>query len=221
MGETMTSPAVTALLAGALALLAWVRRELMDLSDGEVVERVRAGETDAYAVLVERYQRRVYHVVRRMVGRHEDANDVAQEAFVKAFEALDRFDTGRSFYTWICRIGMNTAINISDKRRRRATDSLDERAEESGFEPAGEADSAARAERGELKAAIERALSMLPDGMRQVFVLRTFDELSYDEIAETLDIARGTVMSRLSRARERVQASLRDSLSPEDLPGGE
>ena len=116
---------------------------------------------------------------------------------------------------------MNAAINVTDKRRRRATDSLDARQEATGFEPEGSADTSGRAERSELKAAIERAVAGLPDGMRQVFVLRTFDDLSYDEIAETLSIARGTVMSRLSRARDRVQASLRESLAQEDLPGDE
>jgi len=219
MYETMTVHIAQVMLAAGLMLFAWVRRELMDREDGEIVDLVRSGDVDAYGVLVTRYQRRLYHVVRRMVGRHEDADDIAQEAFVKAFEALERFDTSRSFYTWLCRIGMNAAINLSDKYKRRATDSLDERYEATGFEPPVDADASARAERKELKGAIERAVRVLPEGMRQVFVLRTFDELSYDEIAETLGIARGTVMSRLSRARERVQASLAEFLDPEDLPG--
>ena len=198
---------------GALVVLtarAWMRRQWDERSDAEIVEAVLTGQTEAYAALVRRYQRRLYGVARRMVRSHDDADDVAQEAFVRAYQSLHTFDVSRQFYTWLCRIAMNLAINLADRRRRRATDSLDEHRESAGHEPVAAEDSSERAEHAELARAVERSLAGLPDGMREVFILRAFDDLSYDEIAEVLGIPCGTVMSRLARARER----LRERLSP-------
>ena len=204
-------------IAAVIPLLAWLRKAWVDRSDAEVVGIVTEGQAAAYEVLVERYQRRVYAVVRRMVHSHDETDDIVQEAFVRAYMALDTFDVERNFYTWLCRIAMNQALNLIDRKRRRATDSLDERTDGTGFEPAGHQDTSADLEKSELEDALQRALEQLPEGMCEVFVLRTFDELTYEEIADVLGIARGTVMSRLSRARERVQAALREFVEP---PGG-
>ena len=202
--------AMIPLLAGLFPLFAWMKRaaELDVLSDSELAGRAQQGETSAYGVLVQRYKKRIYAVAYRMVHSHEDADDVAQEAFVRAFQALDSFDTNRAFYTWLCRIAMNLAINVTDKQRRRATDSLDERQETVGFEPAGNNDTAAETERRELRTAVDDAVKALPAGMKEVFILRMFEDMSYEDISETLGIPRGTVMSRLARARERVQHAL-------------
>ena len=193
-----------------LPLLAWLKAsaELDALDDAELVKLARGSNPGAYAVLVNRYKKRIYAVAYRMVHTHEDADDIAQEAFVRAYQALDSFDTERAFYTWLCRIAMNLAINLTDKWHRRATDSLDEREETAGFEPAGSDDASAGVQQRELQRAVNKAVKELPDGMREVFVLRTFEDMSYEEIAEALAVPRGTVMSRLARARERVQQAL-------------
>ena len=191
-----------------IALVALWRRSWEHCADAEIVEHVLQGHVEAYKTLVRRYEQRIYAVARRMTRTHEDADDVSQEAFVRAYQSLGTFDTSRQFYTWLCRIAMNLAINLGTKDRKRATNSLDECREATGFEAASTASTSAETEYDELSAAVEKALSTLPEGMREVFVLRTFDDMSYDEIAETLSLPRGTVMSRLARARERVQTAL-------------
>ena len=195
----------------ALALVgafAGGRRTWDGCDDSQLVKAVLGGHSEAFRVLVDRYKRRVYRVARRMVRDHDEADDIAQETFVRAYRALDTFDQSRRFYTWLFRIAVNLAINAADRRRRRATDSLDARAQARGFEIAGSDDLAQRASYGELSNAVGKALRDLPDGMREVFVLRTFDELSYEEISEVLGVPKGTVMSRLARARERLQTAL-------------
>jgi RNA polymerase sigma-70 factor (ECF subfamily) len=191
-----------------LATLARLRRGWDDRSDREIVDAVLDGRVDAYGALVRRYGRRIYAVARRIVRSHDDADDIAQEAFVRAYQSLHTFDTSRPFYTWLCRIAINLAINSEEKRRRHATDSLDERQLDTGYEPVAKEDPSELVERQELTSAVQMALAELPDGMREVFVLRLFDDLSYDQIAEVLDVPRGTVMSRLARAREHVRKKL-------------
>jgi len=197
-------PLVPLIMAARVRL----RRRWDDESDAEIVGRVCSGQTAAYAVLVRRYQRMIYAIAVRMVGDHDEADDIAQETFVRAYRSLEAFDRSRTFSTWLCRIAMNLAIDASERRRRHAAESLEARAE-AGVEPAAEGETSAQAEADDLHVALRRALDDLPEGMRAAFVLRAFGELSYDEIAETLAVPRGTVMSRLNRARERLQAALR------------
>lgn len=194
-----------------LTALVWLRRRWDDRPDQDIVGAVLDGRVEAYGALVRRYGRRIYGVARRVVRSHDDADDVAQEAFVRAYQSLHTFDRSRPFYTWLCRIALNLAINCQEKRRRHATDSLDERRHDPRYEPVAGADPSEQVEREELTSAIQMALAELPDGMREVFVLRVFDDLSYDQIADVLDVPRGTVMSRLARAREHVRKKLAPS----------
>jgi RNA polymerase sigma-70 factor, ECF subfamily len=151
--------------------------------------------------LVRRYQRRVYAVAVRIVRRQDVAEDVAQEAFLRAFRALDRFETGRPFGPWIARIAANLAINERRSPRSRE-DELDEgHAEVPSVQP-GPLQNLLEREAGDV---LEEALGRIPPEQRAVFVLRIFEELSYQEIAQALDISPGTVMSRLSRAREKLR----------------
>jgi RNA polymerase sigma-70 factor, ECF subfamily len=152
--------------------------------------------------LVRRYQRRVYAVAVRIVRRQDVAEDVAQEAFLRAFRALDRFETGRPFGPWIARIAANLAINERRSPRSREEE-LDEGHAELPSVQAGPLQGLLEREAGDV---LEEALGRIPTEQRAVFVLRIFEELSYQEIAEALEISPGTVMSRLSRAREKLRA---------------
>jgi RNA polymerase sigma-70 factor (ECF subfamily) len=155
---------------------------------------------------VRRYQRRVYATALRIVRRHELADEVVQEAFLRAFESLARFDLARPFGPWICRIAANLAINHVRSPAAREQPLPDPAPEPPSSAP-GPLD---RLLDAEARAVLRDALSDLPAEQRAVFALRVFEELSYREIADALGIQMGTVMSRLARARER----LRDVLAP-------
>jgi RNA polymerase sigma-70 factor (ECF subfamily) len=153
---------------------------------------------------VRRYQRRVYAVALRIVRRHDVADDVTQDTFLRAHRALDSFDRSRPFGPWICRIAANLAVNHvrSPEAREEAL-------------PDGHAETPSHRE-GPLEGVLDRevteqlqeAMGLLSAEQRAVFVLRAVEGLSYREIAEALDISTGTVMSRLSRARERLVSAL-------------
>jgi RNA polymerase sigma-70 factor (ECF subfamily) len=142
----------------------------------------------------------------RIVRRHDVADDVTQEAFIRAHRALGSFDPGRPFGPWICRIAANLAINQVRSPRSREEPLPEGHAEE----PTGDLGPEAAVLEREGREVLRRALLDLPPEQRAVFVLRVHEELSYREIADALDLSMGTVMSRLSRAREK----LRDALAP-------
>ncbi|HRY60934.1 MAG TPA: sigma-70 family RNA polymerase sigma factor [Candidatus Fermentibacter sp.] len=182
---------------------------MMEPADDEadLVAKAKAGDRDAFGELVRRYQKRVYRVARRMCRTDEDAWDVTQDTFVRAMKAMPGFDTRYRFFTWIYRIATNLSINLSEKRRRRSEVEFDEEYGAEG-EQCVEDTAASQASASELADAIRKAVERLSPPLRSVFVLRVDQELSYSEIAETLGIALGTVMSRLSRARSEVRKSV-------------
>lgn len=175
--------------------------------DAELLRRAGKGDRDAFGELFSKYGKRVFRVARRMCSSDEDAWDITQDAFIRAMGAMDRFDPQYRFFTWIYRITTNLAINYSRKRRRRREVNFDE-AFDGGGRQTTAPDLEERAASEELVRAVRRAVEKLSPALRSVFVLRVDGELSYSEIAETLDIAIGTVMSRLNRAR----SSIRDEL---------
>jgi RNA polymerase sigma-70 factor, ECF subfamily len=183
------------------------------LEDAEVIRRVRAGDTDAFGVLVDRYGARITRLVRGFVRNEEDARDVTQESFLKAFARLDRFDGRSAFYTWLYRISANTAMDHNKKVRRRPAplplEAPREDDERPAAAPAAPGPSPVeRAMTAELRVRIDRALEGLSPVYREVIVLRELEGLSYDDIARALRVSRGTVESRLFRARERLRARL-------------
>jgi RNA polymerase sigma-70 factor, ECF subfamily len=183
-----------------------------DEADGEsgLLEQARRGNLFAFEEIVRRYQRRVYATAYRIVRRHEVADDVAQEAFIRAHRNLDRFDPRRPFGPWICRIAANLAVNHVRSPEAREDALPDGHAETPSAAPGplqGVLDAEARA-------LLDRALGGLPAEQRAVFCLRVFEELSYREIADSLGIEMGTVMSRLSRAREKLREVLAPYLTP-------
>jgi RNA polymerase sigma-70 factor (ECF subfamily) len=178
----------------------------VDAAEAELVARARAGDLFAFEEIVKRHQRRVYATAMRIVRRHDLADDVVQETFLRAHLHLDRFDTTRPLGPWICRIAANLAVNHVRSPRAREEALPEAHGETPAAAPnplAGVLDAEARRE-------LARALDTLSADQRAVFVLRVFEDLSYKEIAEALEISMGTVMSRLSRARER----LREALTP-------
>ena len=153
---------------------------------------------------MKKYQKRVFRVARRMTRTEDDAWDVTQEAFIRAMNAMPGFDTSYRFFTWIYRIVTNLAINLSRKRERAAEVHYEEDYGADGQLASCE-DVTQKLHTRELAEAIEAAVEELSPALRSVFVLRVDQQLSYAEIADTLDIAIGTVMSRLNRARSRVR----------------
>jgi len=183
--------------------MAPARPDRSALSDGELVRLVREGEADAYAELVRRTRRSGYRLARRITRNHEDADDVLQESYVKAFRALDRFAADRPFGPWFLTIVARTALSSIRDSKRRAAESLDEPGPD-GTASLGErvADPAHDPATLERRVRVERAYARLSEDHRIVLALRVDADLSYAAIAEALSVPVGTVMSRLARARE-------------------
>jgi RNA polymerase sigma-70 factor, ECF subfamily len=186
--------------------------------DAALVERVRGGDMDAFAMLVGKYQDQIYNTCWRMCGHVEDARDLAQEAFFRAYQGLASFQGQSGFYTWLFRIAVNLTLSHRRKAGYRRAQSLDQVADPDGAaEPLRDrvADPAADPPGARLLAAemhqhVEQALQELDPDHRAVIVLRDLEGLDYAEIAAILEVAPGTVKSRLHRAR----LSLREHLRP-------
>lgn len=182
-------------------------------ADREMLLAVQRGEALAYRGLVEKYQARVYSMVYGMLRNREDARDITQEAFVKAYRNLDSFRLESSFYTWIYRIAMNLAIDFTRKRKRREANGFDEniatRDADGDIAEAHHEDGPGRAlERKRLLQKIMDAMQQLPEDQREVILLRELEGLQYKEISELMEIPEGTVMSRLFYARKKLQKIL-------------
>lgn len=182
--------------------------------DHELVDAVVAGNGAAFAVLVDRYQDRLYNTVYRLVGSAEDARDLLQDTFVKAYENLETFRGTSSLYTWLFRIAVNTSLSHRRKRKwARRTVPLapdDDRPGAEGWPDASAPDPADATLSAEAEAVVQRALDALDEEHRTVIVLRDIQHCDYHEIAQILDVPTGTVKSRLHRAR----MTLREKLSP-------
>jgi len=184
----------------------------VDASEADLLVSAQGGNLFAFEEIVRRYQRRVYSTALRITRRHDVADDVTQEAFLRAHRALASYDPARPFGPWVCRIAANLAINHLRSPEAREEE-LDEAALASRPTAAADGPLGALLDQ-EARTLLEDALGALPAEQRAVFVLRTFDDLSYKEIAEALDLEVGTVMSRLSRAREKLRGALSGYLRP-------
>ena len=177
-----------------------------------LVERVRGGDKAAFGTLVERTMRRAYRVALGLVGSHDDALDLSQEAFVRAFRARRTLDPLRPFYPWYYQILRRLCFNfLRDRtsRRRKLQAAAPWLIEDAAYRhSAGRPDRSA--ERAALLRRLQSAIERLPEHQREVFVLREFDGLRYAQIAELAEIPIGTVMSRLYAARRRLAAELED-----------
>ncbi len=185
--------------------------------DQELVRRVQAGDKRAFDILVGKYQLKIIKLVSRYVHEPGDAQDIAQEAFIKAYRAISRFRGDSAFYTWLYRIAINTAKNWLVARDRRPPgsdiDAMD--AEQIGMDGMrNEQDTPERLLlKDEIEQTVLQAIEELPDDLRTAITLRELEGMSYEDIALTMDCPVGTVRSRIFRAREAIDNKLAPLLS--------
>jgi RNA polymerase sigma-70 factor (ECF subfamily) len=185
-------------------------------TDQQLVAKVQKGDSRAFDLLVLKYQHKIFGLISRYVHDADEVQDVAQEAFIKAYRALPRFRGDSAFYTWLYRIAINTAKNHLVSRSRRPPGS-DVEVEDAEYYDGGAAlrdlNTPENAFFGaELKVVVERAITNLPDDLRTAVTLREFDGLSYEDIAEIMDCPVGTVRSRIFRARESIDKQVKEQL---------
>lgn len=185
--------------------------------DQQLVERAQRGEKAAFELLVAKYQRKLVRLLSRFIRDPTEVEDVAQEAFIKAYRALPSFRGDSAFYTWLYRIGINTAKNYLVALGRRApTVSETENAEGDGPEESGQVPDYNTPENElmsrQIAETVNRAVEDLPEELRTAITLRELEGLSYDEIASIMNCPIGTVRSRIFRAREAIAEKLRPQL---------
>lgn len=186
-------------------------------TDQQLVERAQKGDKRAFDLLVKKYQHKIIGIIGRYVHDHAEVQDVAQEAFIKAYRALDKFRAESAFYTWMYRIAINTAKNyLVSKGRRPPGSDLDigdaEVVDQSGRLSDIDTPEASVA-RDQLEAAVFEAIENLPEDLRTAITLREFDGLSYEDIAAIMQCPVGTVRSRIFRAREAVDKHIQPLMS--------
>jgi RNA polymerase sigma-70 factor, ECF subfamily len=181
-----------------------------DGDEAELIERAKGGDTKAFGILIERYQRRVVGVAMAVVHDQEDALELAQESFVRAFENIGKFESRSSFSTWLYRIAANIAIDFRRRERRHPTIRGEEAETEIQRLPSKFGNSFKETQRSEMAQRIKDALGQLTPEHRAAILLREVEGLSYDEISDVLQCPRGTVMSRLHYARNHLREILKD-----------
>jgi RNA polymerase sigma-70 factor, ECF subfamily len=188
-----------------------------DVSELDLVKRCQAGETQAFDELVTRYRTRVFGMIYNMVHSEQDAWDLAQDSFVKAWKSIGRFRGHSSFYTWIYRIVMNVTIDwLRKKRVKGGGAEFDDAIQLTEVDPASQTVPKKEAlphevmERGEIRGRIEKAIAQLSPEQRAAILMKEIEGMQYHEIAEALGCSIGTVMSRLFYARKKLQNLLRD-----------
>lgn len=207
----------------------WYGRPAVATDDLTLVQRVQTGDQRAFKLLVERYQRKVYAVALGMLKDKEEARDVAQEAFIKVYRYLAHFKGDASFYTWLYRITVN--ICIDSMRRKGSKGNEHQEFDESLQLDTAEANLGAlgtrlgtnpqkSALRRELAERITAAIAQIPEAHRQILLLREVEGMSYEDIARTLEIPKGTVMSRLFHARLKMQKILGEYVEMDESKAG-
>jgi RNA polymerase sigma-70 factor, ECF subfamily len=185
--------------------------------DQQIVERVQRGDKRAFDLLVTKYQRKIFRLLSRLIRDSGEIEDVAQEAFIKAYRALPNFRGESAFYTWLYRIAINTAKNHLVSQGRRAPTSTEAEVEEAenfedadGLRDVNTPDAVLMSR--QVGDAVNRAIERLPEDLRTAIVLRELEGLSYEEIAESMNCPIGTVRSRIFRARDAIANELRPLL---------
>lgn len=194
------------------------RREAEE--DRELIERAQRGEQAAFRALVERHQRRAFTIAVGLVRDENDAREIVQEAFLRVYRGLASFQGGSSFFTWLYRIVMNLAIDLKRKPGRRDVELQESRVveEDADFPLVSRIDGADPVDvlrRQEIAARIRTALDALPDIHRGVILMREVEGMSYEEMAQAMGISKGTIMSRLFHARQKLQRALADCYAEE------
>ncbi|MEI8016588.1 MAG: sigma-70 family RNA polymerase sigma factor [Schlesneria sp.] len=179
-------------------------------SDQTLIDHCLAGRREAFGLLVERYQNRLFHSLLHLLGSAEDAQDAAQDAFVNAFEKLGSFRGQSQFYSWLFRIAYNTAVSTKRKSRRMSV-SLEARRDATGLEPSDgnpTSEPSYAMDVSDRQRLIQQSLSELCEEFRTVLVLKEIDGMSYEEIADIVKVPLGTVRSRIHRARLELREKL-------------
>jgi len=180
---------------------------LNQFSDDELIKNTLKGDERAFGLLVDKYKKRIYYLAFRMTHDHDISDELAQESFVRAYQALNRFKPGFSFYTWIYRICLNLTINfIKRDKATVSSESFDEAALPDSLVTYN--DQLERLISSEQAAIVKRELEKLPAEQKAVFLLKTYDDMSYEQIADVMECSIGTVMSRLFRARNKLRIVL-------------
>lgn len=184
-------------------------------SDEQLVIRVQKGDKHSFDLLVLKYQHKVLALVRRFVRDHAEAEDVAQEAFIKAYRAIHSFRGDSAFYTWLYRIAVNTAKNAIDARKRRPgsdvdIDDIGEFAVSDSLKSEDSPENLLEAQ--DLQRVVEATLANLPEDLRSALMLREFEGMAYEDIAHVMGCPIGTVRSRIFRAREAIDNAIKPLL---------
>jgi RNA polymerase sigma-70 factor, ECF subfamily len=199
-----------------------LERENESEQDRRLILRAQGGDSGAFRLLVERHQRRVFAIALGLVRDEQDAREIAQEAFLRVHKGLSQFHGGSSFFTWLYRIVTNLSIDLMRKPSRREAElhfalEVDD-AESPLVPPAADADPYDVVRRGQLSQRIQCALDALPAYHRGVILMREVEGMSYEEMAEAMQVSKGTIMSRLFHARKKLQRALSDC-HDEECPG--
>ncbi len=172
-----------------------------------LIVKAKDGDSGAYESLVRKYQRSIYYLCHRMTGAHQSADDLSQETFVKAYFALPKFNEEMSFFAWIRKIAVNSTLNYLKLRKREKP--LVENTHAGSDNPGSHAAMPeAKLERKRMEETFQDALHTLPADQKAIFILKVYEEQSYQDIARIMNIPHGTVMSRLSRARQKLKLAM-------------
>lgn len=189
-----------------------------DKSVSKYIERSLSGDARAFEWIINKYKKRIYFSIFQIVMNHDDTDDVLQETFIKAYTKLDSYDSQYPFYPWLYRIAINTSLNHQKKRTRmRALSLNDLDGNNHKVDISVSPRQMFESEGNELLVKVKEALEKIPAEQRTVFLLRVREELSYQEISDTLEISIGTVMSRLSRARDKLRTHLQGYFETKDI----
>ncbi|MBN1270730.1 MAG: sigma-70 family RNA polymerase sigma factor [Candidatus Aminicenantes bacterium] len=185
-------------------------RQSEDLPESSLIKMAKSGNTEAYEILVKKYQKRIYFLCYRMTRAHQSADDLAQETFVKAYFNLTRFKEGLSFFTWIRKIAVNSALNyIKSKKREESLRDRESRVSENAL-PLYHESPHDKLQKSRTEQKFLESLDTLPFEQKTVFIMKFYENYSYDEIAQILNLPNGTVMSRLNRARKKIREYMSD-----------
>jgi RNA polymerase sigma-70 factor (ECF subfamily) len=200
------------------------QRRIEAQEDHALIEAAQRGDTNAFRMLVEKHQRRVFAIAVGIVRDENDARELTQEAFIRVYRGLDQFKGGSSFFTWLYRIVTNLAIDLMRRPGRRDAEFIDERQnnESAGDESLAPfvshvdgADPFRVVRRGEIAKRLQEALDALPPYHLGVILMREVEGMSYEEMAQAMGVSKGTIMSRLFHARQKLQRALRDCYEEE------